>query len=326
VTEGCSRRQAAAASWNAAGNLYPVVELLLKSEFSNDSDEMTMDRDKAAAELEKFREAISKYRQLLIASRDPLGFETVDNREIVDKERSSLIRVYAALEYYIAEFGGSPRTSDGVWNVTYSPYENAFTPDTLARVRPSLDLVLIDLDLAIGRIRNVSDDEFGRRMIRPADAATLGVAKREGKVFVVHGRDEAALQELARFLEKVGLIAVVLREQPDQGRTVIEKFESCANEVEFAVVLLTPDDLGGLATAGDQAARARQNVVFELGFFAGKLGRGKVCLLKKGTVEIPSDLYGVIYTELDHGGGWKLLLGREIKAAGLTFDVTQLLD
>jgi len=145
------------------------------------------------------------------------------------------------------------------------------------------------------------------------------------KVFVVHGHDEAALQATARFLEQLELKAIVLREQPDEGRATIEKFEAYANQVSFAVVLLTPDDLGGAATAPAQAARARQNVIFELGYFAGKLGRGRACLLRKGEVEIPSDLYGVIYKDMDAAEGWKLKLVRELNAAGLNFDPQKLL-
>jgi hypothetical protein len=143
------------------------------------------------------------------------------------------------------------------------------------------------------------------------------------KVFVVHGHDEAALQAVARFLEKLKLTAIVLREQPDQGRTIIEKFEDYAKEVGFAIVLLTPDDLAGAAATPSQTSRARQNVIFELGYFAGKLGRGRACLLRKGDVEIPSDLYGIIYTEMDAGEGWKLKLAREFAAAKLDFDSGQ---
>lgn len=143
------------------------------------------------------------------------------------------------------------------------------------------------------------------------------------RVFVVHGHDEAALQGLARFLEKLGLEAIVLKEQPDQGRTIIEKFEASADDVGFAVVLLTPDDLGGSVKSEIPDARARQNVIFELGFFAGKLGRGRVCLLRKGHVEIPSDLYGVIYTDMDSGDGWQTKLVRELKAAKLDFDANR---
>ncbi len=143
------------------------------------------------------------------------------------------------------------------------------------------------------------------------------------RVFVVHGHDDAALQGLARFLEKLGLEAIILKEQPDQGRTIIEKFESSADDVGFAVVLLTPDDIGGAVKAERTDARARQNVIFELGYFAGKLGRGRVCLLRKGSVEIPSDLYGVIYTEMDSADGWKSKLVGELKAAKLDFDANK---
>jgi hypothetical protein len=107
------------------------------------------------------------------------------------------------------------------------------------------------------------------------------------KVFVVHGHDQGAREGVARFLEKIGLEAILLREQPNRGRTVIEKFVDCAREVGFAVVLLTPDDLGGAAGGDAQMSRARQNVVFELGYFVGSLGRGRACLLRKGDVGNP---------------------------------------
>ena len=145
----------------------------------------------------------------------------------------------------------------------------------------------------------------------------------KNKVFVVHGHDEAALQSVARFLERLDLEAIVLREQPDQGRATIEKFEHYAGQVGFAAVLLTPDDIAGSPTTRTSVARARQNVIFELGYFTGKLGRGRACLLRKGDVEIPSDLYGVIYTELDAAGGWKGKLVQELKAAGLEFDANK---
>lgn len=146
----------------------------------------------------------------------------------------------------------------------------------------------------------------------------------KNKVFVVHGHDEAATQAVARFLEQLELQAIILREQPDAGRTIIEKFEDCVREVGFAVVLLTPDDLAGPATSPAAASRARQNVIFELGCFAGKLGRGRTCLLRKGDVEIPSDLYGVIYTDMDAADGWKIKLVRELKAARLDFDANRI--
>jgi predicted nucleotide-binding protein len=150
-------------------------------------------------------------------------------------------------------------------------------------------------------------------------------SRTSSKVFVVHGHDEAALHSLARFLEKLELEAIILREQPNEGKTIIEKFEAYAAQVAFAVVLLTPDDVGGAKAAKEPQARTRQNVIYELGYFVGTLGRGKTCLLRKGETEIPSDLEGIVYTDLDNGGAWKYMLAREFKAAGLKFDPGKIL-
>jgi predicted nucleotide-binding protein len=156
---------------------------------------------------------------------------------------------------------------------------------------------------------------------QPAAPASARQASR--RVFVVHGHDEAARETMARFLERLKLDAVILHEQPNQGLTIIEKFEVHAAQVGFAVVLLTPDDLGEAQAGGTVAPRARQNGVFELGYFAGKIGRGKVCLLRKGEIEGFSDFHGVVYTTMDAGGGWKLELARELKAAGFDVDLNK---
>jgi predicted nucleotide-binding protein len=142
------------------------------------------------------------------------------------------------------------------------------------------------------------------------------------KVFVVHGHDAGAREGVARFLQSIEVEPVILLEQANSGQTIIQKFESHAAAVSFAVILLTPDDLGG-AAGSDQAQRARQNVIYELGYFTGKLGRGRTCLLRKGNVDIPSDLAGIVYTELDEAEGWKLKLIRELKAAGFNIDANK---
>lgn len=141
------------------------------------------------------------------------------------------------------------------------------------------------------------------------------------KVFLVHGRQIEARETTARFLEKLGLDCVILHEQPNMGRTIIEKFEQYS-DVAFAVVLLTPDDAGGLfdAPPSEQKSRARQNVVLELGFFLGALGRSRVCPLYCDGVEVPSDYSGVAFVPMDAGGAWRLTLVRELKAAGLDVD------
>jgi predicted nucleotide-binding protein len=136
-------------------------------------------------------------------------------------------------------------------------------------------------------------------------------------VFIVHGHDEASKEAVARFLEKLDFETVVLHEQPNQGRTIIEKFEAHA-DVGFAVVILTPDDT--CTSDGKTTARARQNVILELGYFVGRLGRPRVLALKKGDVEFPSDYVGVVWTELDERGAWKTKLAQELQAGKYKID------
>ena len=146
------------------------------------------------------------------------------------------------------------------------------------------------------------------------------------RVFVVHGRDEEAKQAMARFLETIGLEPVILQEQPSKGNTIIEKFEEHAQSAGFAVALCTPDDIGGLAEDPDNLKpRMRQNVVFELGYFAGAIGRNRVCALLKGDIERPSDYDGVVYIPMDSNEGWKLTLARELRAAGFDIDLNRTL-
>jgi predicted nucleotide-binding protein len=148
----------------------------------------------------------------------------------------------------------------------------------------------------------------------PGPARARPAATTSNKVFVVHGHDDGAKQTVARFLEKLEVQPVILHEQPNGGRTIIEKFEAYA-DVAFAVVLLTPDDRGGtMGTPFEkQSPRARQNVILELGYFLGRLGRDRVCGLYKEGTEVPSDFQGVLFVSMDAPGAWRLLLGRELK-------------
>jgi len=121
-------------------------------------------------------------------------------------------------------------------------------------------------------------------------------------VFIVHGRNDGKKEEVARFLTTLDLEPIILHEQPNRGRTVIEKFEAHA-DVSFATVILTGDDSGGPSDQPELARpRGRQNVVFELGYFVGRLGRRKVCTLYEEGVEIPSDFSGIVYVPLDAAG------------------------
>lgn len=167
--------------------------------------------------------------------------------------------------------------------------------------------------------------EEGEQSQRISDSG-VKPPKSTNKVFVIHGHDESARETVARFLERLELEPVILHEQPNKGRTIIEKFEEYA-DVRFAVVLLTPDDVGAVKDReADLLPRARQNVVFEFGYFIGRLGRERVCALAKGDIETPSDSDGILYVPLDDNDGWKMRLLRELKAAGFDVDANQLLS
>lgn len=139
------------------------------------------------------------------------------------------------------------------------------------------------------------------------------------RAFVVHGHDDAARESVARFLERLGIEPVILHEQASASRTIIEKLEH-HGDVGFAVVLLTADDVGG-KDSDSLRPRARQNVMLELGYFVGRLGRSRVCALHKSPVEVPSDFLGVVYVPLDAAGAWRLLLARELRDAGFAIDM-----
>lgn len=153
------------------------------------------------------------------------------------------------------------------------------------------------------------------------ERATLPMSNR---VFIVHGHDNSAKQEVARTLEKAGFEAIILHEQPNKGRTIIEKIEDYA-DVGYAVILYTECDVGRDKNApeGSEKYRARQNVVFEHGFFSGRLGRERVFALVKGDVETPGDIGGVIYTTMDAKGAWKMELAKDMQAVGLPADMNK---
>ncbi len=138
-------------------------------------------------------------------------------------------------------------------------------------------------------------------------------------IFVVHGHNDGIKEKVARFLEKVELKPIILHEQPNSGHTVIEKFEKYS-DVGFAVVILSGDDEAhSKNNPDDKEIRARQNVIFELGYFIGRLGRNKVCALKDKEVVEPSDISGVLYINSE-GENWKLTLAKEINSAGIKID------
>jgi hypothetical protein len=156
----------------------------------------------------------------------------------------------------------------------------------------------------------------------PGIPATTAVSANPGipsahRIFIVHGRNETAKLQVARFLETATEATVtILHEQAGAGRTILEKFEHYASASTYAVVLLTADDKGGLKGSPMQT-RARQNVVFEFGFFVGALTRNRVAVLYELGVELPSDLAGIGWIEFDRKGAWQIALTKELREAGI---------
>lgn len=177
------------------------------------------------------------------------------------------------------------------------------------------------IDVAIGVIESNPNFNIDPRQSKQSNRHSII----SNRVFLVHGRDNELKESTARFLEKIGLQPIILHEQTNQGRTIIEKFEEYS-DVAFAVILMTPDDLGGIAASKpDLNKRARQNVVLELGYFLGKLGRKNVAAIVKGDIELPSDYSGVVYIGIDMSDNWKLKLAKEMKASGLNIDLNKII-
>ena len=144
------------------------------------------------------------------------------------------------------------------------------------------------------------------------------------KVFIVHGHDETAKTEVARFVEQLGLEAVILHEQANSGSTIIEKLEK-HTDVGFAIVLYTACDIGGVKSEPNNLKpRARQNVVFEHGLLIGKIGRENVVALVKEDVETPGDISGMVYETMDISKAWKFKLGLELKESGYNIDMNKI--
>jgi len=141
------------------------------------------------------------------------------------------------------------------------------------------------------------------------------------KIFIIHGHDDHLKKEVQLLLERADLDDVVLHERPDKGRNLIDKLIEEGVSACYVIALLSPDDY-----QADGSYRARQNVVLEIGYFLGKLGKSKVRMIVKKGIEIPSDLQGILYEPYDASGNWRMRLLKEIKAAGIEVNINKVLE
>ncbi len=169
-----------------------------------------------------------------------------------------------------------------------------------------------------GYLKTLIDNEISRLV------NINGSEKDLSSVFIVHGHDTEVKERTARFVEKIGLKAIILHEQANRGRTIIEKIESYSN-VGFAIVLYTSDDLGKVKSKLEDEPlkpRPRQNVIFEHGYLMGKIGRENVIPLVADSMELPNDISGMVYIS---DKNWQLDIAKEMKDAGYVIDLNKLL-
>lgn len=136
-------------------------------------------------------------------------------------------------------------------------------------------------------------------------------------VFIIHGHDKKATLELEKVQkEKFNLIPIILSYEPGKGQTLIEKFEEEASSCSFAFAIMAPDDV--VRTESGSYTQARPNVIFELGWFYGKIGRDKTCILSKKGTKIHSDLKGISQIIFQDSISEKFLeIESELRSAGL---------
>ena len=205
------------------------------------------------------------------------------------------------------EFVDPERLEDGFWSLKITEPGRRFLEE---RARPSLS----------GGIRGFDVGSSEQDEAMPATSDKPAGGARKPRIFLAHGRDGEAREGVARWLQNGGVGVTILAEKPNSGRTLIEKFEEEGAAADYAVVLATGDDEGRLIGEPELRPRMRQNVTLELGYFLGKLGRGRIATLVRGDPELPSDYGGIAYIPFDDHGGWKLALAKELRAAGLPFD------
>jgi len=222
-------------------------------------------------------------------------------RELVQNSNiSSMLPIWLKHHRNLDSFWGYIKEKFGTYAERRTYISEQFTP-------------LLDL-LEFGQpiTNNVNNTFQASQMESPA------VARNKRKVFIVHGRDNEAKYEVSRFIEQLGLEAIILHEQANAGMTIIEKIEHYSSDADFALILYTGCDHGrGIHESNvPPKNRARQNVVFEHGYLMAKLGRENVCSLVKGEVETPNDIIGVVYVALDPNSGWKNAVAKELTACG----------
>ena len=195
----------------------------------------------------------------------------------------------------------------------------------------ALIFILSNLPIMTSRTlyNNVDAKYFCKETTMPADIAKYiknyfdtECKRLYNNVFVVYGHNESMHTNVVKYIRRIGINTFDLFEYSSAGiQTIFDVLNTCANTVECAIVLLSGDDIALNCDQGTHKVRARQNVIFEMGFFAGFLGRDKVIVLYEPSddFEFPSDIKGIYYTEYGCNTKWKSELQDHLKKMGFDF-------
>lgn len=228
-----------------------------------------------------------------------------------NKAKSFILSIYDKNDYQYQEFDHI-----SFWEIDYSEL-NGYAPsiNQVEVCRKGLLIAKGQLENMLELMEDEEQDHSPDNVLIPEEITMC-----YKKIFIVHGHDGELKQSVARVIEKQEINAIILSEQANKGRTIIEKFEDYS-DVGGAICLFTADDYGRAKTDETDNTRARQNVVLETGYFMGKLGRDHVVLLADQNIEMPSDLSGVVYTD---SANWEINLLKELKGMGYTVDLNKL--
>jgi predicted nucleotide-binding protein len=273
---------------------------------------------------EKYIEILGSFKSLL-RKYDRIGYDSPNLQQI----RTKINQEKHLVEKIVNKAGVGKRMTitppprlGGYSYKNVNPFDIIFDPPHGVNI---INILIDTIDEAIGIINSKENFTIEADPKKNIAKPNLPVINKNS-VFVVHGHDIEIKEQVARFLEKLGLNPIILHEKANSGLTIIEKFEKYSN-VNYAIVLITPDDIGNSIGQTEKLnLRARQNVIFELGYFFGRLGRSNVCALVKGSVEKPSDYDGILYIAHENEGAWKVLVAKELKAAGLEFDSNKIFE
>lgn len=280
-------------------------------------------QDKQLTRLESSKSAFSNKIQSAISKGEEIAYNEILNEVELDRR----YRDFNAWNDYNSELlKQSFNNEQNEYKRDYddvNKYYGLFGVDNKSRVQKFKEQVENKLQILRQILAKVELMKSVEEKVSINHTTSISTEVTNNNIFIVHGHNSEVKVTVARTLEKLGLNPIILHEQANSGGTIIEKFEKHSN-VGYAIVLLTDDDLGKAKNDEALKARARQNVIFELGYFIGKLGREKVCTLYTKDVEVPSDLSGFLHIEIDSKGYWKFDLGKELKAIGYQVDLNHI--